>query len=373
MDFQRERRRIVVVCSPKIATYTSDEIRALGFNIKKTDHLHVETEGNLLDTMKLNFNLRTANRILFHLLDFEANNAEQLYQNLIKYPWDHIIPLQGYFHIQSFVKNPNIRDSRFANLKFKDAVADYFYNKYKRRPDSGPDRSKVVLFFHWQDKKVQVYLDTSGYRKISLKAPLIESLAAAIIQASSWNEKQHFINPMCGSGTLAIEAAMKAVNKCPGLLRNNYCFMHVKGYNEQYWKNLKEQYDYSQIKELPFKIIATDIDAKAISAARKNARDAGVEDLISFSVADYRNTPVPDGNGIIVFNPEYGERLGDEKTLENTYKEIGDFFKQKCRGYTGYIFTGNLRLAKKVGLRTKRRIEFYNGKIESRLLEYEIF
>jgi putative N6-adenine-specific DNA methylase len=225
-----------------------------------------------------------------------------------------------------------------------------------------------------------IYLDTSGdtiakhgYRKIPFKAPLQESLAAAIILASKWDRKQNFLNPMCGSGTLAIEAAMLAVNKAPGLLRSNFGFIHIKGFNNDQWEEMRRDARLKTLRKTGGKIIATDISQPAIDAALKNAMTAGVNHLIEFKKCDFRETDVPGNGGVVIINPEYGERLGEESELEFVYKEIGDFFKKKCKGYTGYVFTGNLNLAKKIGLKSKRRIEFYNGNIDCRLLEYELY
>ncbi len=200
-----------------------------------------------------------------------------------------------------------------------------------------------------------------------------ETLAATVICASVWNGRDHFINPMCGSGTLAIEAAMAGMNRAPGIVRNNYGFMHLRGYDGSRWSDLRAQAKRAEKKSLDFKIIATDIRQEAIEAAKKNAAIAGVEQLIEFDICNYHETKVPDGGGIVLLNPEYGERMGTINELELVYKGIGDYFKQKCKGYTGYIFTGNLDLAKKVGLRTKRRVQFFNSGIECRLLEYNLY
>ena len=203
---------------------------------------------------------------------------------------------------------------------------------------------------------------------------MLEGLAAATIYATQWDKNSPFINPMCGSGTLAIEAAMLATNRVPGLFRTNYAFMHVQGYDESVY--LKEDALLEeQITDMPgLKIIATDISAKAIDNARKNAIAAGVEKLIDFEVCEFAETDVPaDAAGVMMINPAYGERLGEISALEETYKRIGDFMKKNCGGYYGYVFTGNMELAKKIGLKAKRRIEFYNSTIDCRLLEYELY
>jgi putative N6-adenine-specific DNA methylase len=223
-----------------------------------------------------------------------------------------------------------------------------------------------------------IYLDTSGetiakhgYRKFPGKAPLMESLASAVLMGTTWDRGMPFVNPMCGSGTLAIEAALLARNIYPGQFRTNYGFMHTNNYRSEDWEKVK-----SGLPKQPMtfpRIIATDHDRNAIHTARKNAEAAGVADKITFVSCDFAETRLPEGPGVLILNPEYGERLGEFNDLENTYSRIGDFFKKKAQGYTGYIFTGNLDLAKRVGLRTKRRIPFFNARIECRLLEYELY
>jgi putative N6-adenine-specific DNA methylase len=265
-------------------------------------------------------------------------------------------------------------------VKCKDAVVDRIKEKRGRRPDTGPVRDKVVVHLYWKDNLGQVYLDTSGeplskrgYRMIPLKAPMQEPLAAAVVLATGWKGDGSFINPMCGSGTLAIEAALIGLGRAPGLLRNNYGFAHLRGFDESIWKTLRRKIRAEAKDRLNGRIIATDISRQAVEAAKKNAMTAGVERLIELGVCDYSETPVPDGGGVVVLNPEYGERMGEIEGLKGIYRGVGDFLKKKCKGYLGYVFTGNLDLAKKVGLRTKRRIPFYNGPIECRLLEYDLY
>jgi putative N6-adenine-specific DNA methylase len=200
-----------------------------------------------------------------------------------------------------------------------------------------------------------------------------ETLAAGVVLATGWDGNGNFINPMCGSGTLAIEAALIALKRPAGILRPNFGFMHIKGFDKTKWEELRADAKVSAIKNINGSIIATDNNPAAIQAAKNNATTAGVEHLIEFEICDYTDTPIPEGGGVVMLNPEYGERLGDVSKLEGTYKGMGDFFKQKCQGYKGYIFTGNLDLAKKIGLRSKRRIPFFNSNIECRLLEYELY
>lgn len=375
-----QKSRILVTCPKAIPPILATEIRALGFPVLAEKEAAVETEGTLADTMRLNLWLRTGHRVLYLLKDFRSRTPEELYSNLVRLPWEDYLDAKTYLSITSAVHNDTIKDTRFANLKCKDAIVDRLKRKLGRRPDSGPERTGAVVFLYWKEQEASIYLDTSGeslakrgYRKLPLKAPMQETLAAAAILAAGWNGQTNFINPMCGSGTLAIEAVWIALAKPPGLLRNNFGFMHLRGFNQAAWRELLAQAKARVKKNLAAKIIATDNDTQAIAAARKNALTAGVEQLIQFDVCDYAATSIPPGGGVIMLNPEYGERMGEQAQLQAIYPGIGDWFKQKCAGYTGYVFTGNLELAKKVGLRPSRRIPFFNGAIECRLLEYELY
>jgi putative N6-adenine-specific DNA methylase len=239
----------------------------------------------------------------------------------------------------------------------------------------------VVINLFWKEDHAEIFIDTSGetlskhgYRKIPGQAPMLESLAAATILATSWDRVSPFVNPMCGSSTIAIEAAMLATDRRPGLFRGNYAFMHILGFDPEFFISQKQKL-LEKIKTIPaLRIIATDISEDAINISKINAGAAGVADLIAFGICDFAETEIPENaGGVVFFNPEYGERLGDEIELEETYARIGDFLKKKCRGYTGYVFTGNFNLAKKIGLKPRKKVEFYTGKIDCRLLEYELY
>jgi putative N6-adenine-specific DNA methylase len=231
---------------------------------------------------------------------------------------------------------------------------DRLREKRGTRPSTGSELTGAVIHLFWKNEEAEIFIDTSGdslgrhgYRKIPGQAPMLEALASATIYATRWDRVSPFINPMCGSGTVAIEAAMIATNRRPGLFRSNYAFMHLQEYDESVYINERELLEKQIIKVPGLRIIASDYSDRAIENAKKNASAAGVEKLIKFSVCDFADTEIPDTAGILFMNPEYGERLGEVNKLEETYGRIGDFMKQKCGGYFGYIFTGNLDLAKK--------------------------
>ena len=373
--------RIIVTCSNRLSPFLQQEIVELGFTPIRVFKTGVELKGTLEDCMRLNLNLRCASQVLFSINEFAARNAEELYNHLLHLEWEDIIAADGYFSITSNVDNDTINNSLFANVKVKDAIADRFRNRTGQRPNSGPELDKVVIHLYWKEDVAEIFIDTSGetlskhgYRKIPGKAPMLEALAAATLLATKWDRKSPFINPMCGSSTLAIEAALLATHRMPGLFRNNYAFMHLVGFDFDLYAVQRKKLAEAIINVRDLKIIATDISSDAVNISKINAAASGVEDLIEFAIGDFATTPIPaDQSGVIYFNPEYGDRLGVEAELEITYGRIGDFMKQQCKGYTGYIFTGNLELAKKIGLKPKRRIEFYTSKIDCRLFEYELY
>ncbi|MFH1878429.1 MAG: class I SAM-dependent RNA methyltransferase [Candidatus Omnitrophota bacterium] len=372
--------KILITCARGNKPFLEAEITSLGYKIDSSHETGVVIRAHFLETFKLNLELRTAYNVLFLLKEIKCASAPDLYSEARQIEWENIIPPDEYISVVSQVDNPTIKNSMFANQKLKDAIVDRMVEQTGKRPDSGPDRKNIVINLYWKDKKAWIYLNTSGvkladrgYRKIPLEAPMQETLAGAVILASGYNGTCHFVNPMCGSGTLAIEAALIALNKAPGLLRSNYALTHLKNFDAGYWQALRKQTLARSLKKTGFRIIATDIRPKAVDGALKNAKTAGVDHLIEFSSCPFQDTEIPDGKGIVILNPEYGERMGESSELAAAYKEIGDFFKKKCLGYTGYVFTGNPVLSKKIGLRAKKRVPFYNGDIECRLNEYEIY
>ncbi len=380
MEVFNTPRKVILTCNRRLSPYLEQEVKDLGFSIVRSFNTGLELKATVNECIKLNLNLRIASQVLYEIKSFKATDANELYKNLVVVPWEELLPFDGYFSVTSNVHNETITTPLFANVKVKDAIVDRIKEKKGMRPNTGPELNRAVVHLHWMEDRAEIFLDTSGetlakhgYRKHPGKAPMLEALATSTIFATNWDGKSPFINPMCGSGTLAIEAALIAQNRKPGLQRMNYSFMHFIGYNEEVFfeerRVLKEITDKTNLPQ----IVASDISAEAIEISIQNARTAGVEHLITFETCDFASTSIPETPGVIMFNPEYGERLGVHSKLEITYKRMGDFLKQDCKGYRGYIFTGNPDLAKKIGLRASRRFEFFNGKLDCRLLQYELY
>jgi 23S rRNA G2445 N2-methylase RlmL len=378
MDFGKTSR-VIITCNKRLAPILEGEVKELGFKPERVFATGVELRASLKDCITLNVHLRSASQVHYSLRQFKVHSPEDLYHEVLRFPWETIIDRAGYFSVTSHVDHFTVNNPLYVNVKIKDAIVDRFRRETGVRPNSGPELDKTVVHVYWKDDVAELFIDTSGetlakhgYRKIPGPAPMLEALAASTVLASKWNRQSPFVNPMCGSGTLAIEAALIATNRKPGLYRNNYSFMHVLGFErEDYDKVFSEM--KAAVTETGPVIIATDISDDAIEISKVNAKMAGVENMIEFAVCDFEETELPPPPGVVFLNPEYGERLGESSELEGTYSRIGDFLKKKCKGYTGYIFTGNLDLAKKIGLKASRRIEFYSAKLDCRLLEYELY
>ncbi|MEX0646407.1 MAG: class I SAM-dependent RNA methyltransferase [Balneolaceae bacterium] len=378
-DFKK-KSTVSITCPLGLSPFLKQEIIDLGYTPQAVRETGVEIEATLNDCIYLNFWLRTAHRIHFLLAEKKIDHPDKLRNWLKKIPWEEWISEQGYFSVTSRIDHHTIENDQYANLVCKDAIVDRIRFKNDERPDSGPDLNKTVVFLFWNRETARIFIDTSGeslsrrnYRSTSVSAPMQETLAAGIVSATKWQPGQHFINPMAGGGTIAIEAVMQAMNRAPASLRNNFGFMHILDYDEEYYQMVRDNAKKAVNKDIEGKFIATDNDPMATLAAKKNAQTAGVDHLIDFETCDINETPVPDGDGVVVVNPPYGMRLGDDTDLRPLYKKIGDFMKTDCPGKTGYVFSANMKLIKKVGLRASSRTTFFNTTLECRLMEYELY
>jgi len=372
--------RIIVTCNRGLAPGVQQELTELDYRPTGAFNTGVELIGTMTDCIRLNLTLRCASQVMYSLRKFRCEDPDELYRVITAIPWESLIASGGYFTVNSNVVHPSIRSGMFANVKVKDAIVDRMRQATGERPDSGPELRGTVVYLFWRNEDAEIFIDTSGetlakhgYRKIPGKAPMVEALAMGTILASKWDRRSPFVNPMCGSGTIAIEAALLATKRYPGLLRSRYAFMHVLGFDRNLYRVERERLDQLKTEVDGLQILASDVSPEAVKIARTNAEAADVANLISFSVCDFRETPIPESGGVLMFNPEYGERMGEEADLIETYSEIGDFMKKKCGGYWGYVFTGNRELGKKIGLKPKRRIEFVTAQLDCRLLEFELY
>jgi len=380
MDLTRDRD-IRITCAQALAPFLAGEVEALGLPVTATTRTGVTTHGGWPDAWRLCLELRTAFQVLYPLHEFACRSPDDLYRVARSLAWEKLIDADGYVTVESRVDHPSINNSMFPNVRLKDAIVDRIADRVGRRPDSGSDRRGVVVHLYWKGDRATVSLNAAGrkladrgYRRNPHKAPLRENLAAAILLASGWRGREPLVLPMCGSGTLAIEAALIGLDRAPGLLRSSFALCHVRGFDERAWSAMRAEARGRAARTLGAPIIATDLDRRAVEAARKNAETAGVSRHIEFGVCDFAATPMPPGGpGVLIVNPEYGARLGDESALASTYERLGSFFKTRCAGWTCHVLSGNPRLTASLGLKASRRVPLFNADIECRLLRYEMW
>ncbi len=328
---------------------------------------------------------RTANRILLPLKSFSAPHPEKLYGGVKSIKWTDHLSSKNTIAVDFSSSRSQITHTHFGALKVKDAIVDQLRSVQGSRPSVDPARPDVRINVYLHEDQATVSIDLSGdslhrrgYRKAGVPAPLKENLAAAMVLSTLWPKKYQelaFLDPMCGSGTLPIEAAMIALDYAPGLKRDYYGFLRWKGHSAEVWKRLLEEAQSRVIqdkKKFP-KIVGYDADFRAVRVALQNSEQAGLTKAVHFEKRDFSECTAIAEKGILVVNPPYGERLGELEQLKTLYKQMGDSFKHKFKGWEAHIFTGSKDLSKSVGLKTSQRVILFNGAMECRLLKYEMY
>tara|TARA_B100001094_G_scaffold237558_1_gene232805 strand:- start:2996 stop:4135 length:1140 start_codon:yes stop_codon:yes gene_type:complete len=333
--------------------------------------------GNKSDMYKINLYSRTGMYLLKKLLFFKANNFDSLYSKVKNYKWEDVIISPQNFSIRIKSKSNYFQNSGFATLKIKDAIVDRIRIKTGKRPNIDKLNSDIKIFVIIKDENIKIFIDSSGrplfmrgYRTKIHKASLNECLAAGLILLSNWDKQKPFYDLMCGSGTIPIEAAMIAFNIPPGIKRTRFAFQLWQDYDQKIWQSVIENAKSKINLNFNVDINGSDQLRKNMNLSIESAKKIGLQDKINFSTENLENFKCSNNNGIIILNPPYGIRLGDEKNLQNLYQKIGDIFKNECAGFDAYIFTHNKILAKSVGLRTKRKFILKNGQLDCRLLYY---
>lgn len=376
--FCGEPSKVVVTCPPGAAGTLAGELSALGFKRTVPMGSSVETEGTLADCVRLNLRLRTAHRVLYALDVFRARTPDDLYDELVSIPWERYLEPDGYVCVDRAVDNPTIRNTQYAAQKAKDAIVDRMRSACGRRPDSGSDRTDACVFLHWNADRASIYIDTTGvslsfrgYREASSQAPLRETLAASLVLDSGWNRRDPFLNPMCGGGTIAIEALWIAQNRAPALLRDNFAFMHLACFDPQVLTDERAAAyrDWEAGKAESPVVVASDISPEAVAATAENARAAQLEGEIRIECCEMLDSPIepvkPGGRGMIALNPPYGGRIGDPVRLRDTYEDIGAFISRGASlQYGAVMITGNPELASGAGLSAERVRTVNSGGIE---------
>jgi putative N6-adenine-specific DNA methylase len=358
----------------------AEELRNLDMEFIKVGNRVVTFSGTLRQMYEANLWCRTAIRILKPIRNFKARNEKELYELVQKTDWSEIMDLNQTFAIDAVVSHSTFEHSLFVAQLTKDAIVDQFRKATGERPSVDRIRPDIRINLHMHENMVTLSLDSSGdslhrrgYRLQTNVAPLNEVLAAGIIALTGWDKQSTFVDPMCGSGTFLIEAAMMAQNIAPGLFRRDpYAFENWKDYNEDLYKMIWKTAEAKEKKTPQATIIGYDIDPDYIAATRTNIENAELDHVIKVEEADFFETKAPSEQGVLVMNPPYNERIVTED-INLLYKQIGDTLKTNYQGYDAFVFTGNLDAAKSIGLRASRRTPLYNGAIDCRLLKYELY
>ncbi|OQX80092.1 MAG: hypothetical protein B6D61_02445, partial [Bacteroidetes bacterium 4484_249] len=325
-----------------------------------------------------NYLCRTALRVIKPIATFKAFDEDQLYNEIGKINWSEYMGLNNTFSIDGITSYSNITHSKYLALKTKDAIVDQFREKFGKRPSVNKDYPDLSINVRIFKNECTVSLDSSGeslhkrgYRKATGPAPLNEVLAAGLIQMSGWNANSNFIDPMCGSGTIPIEAALLALNIPAGFFREDYAFKKWKDFDAELWEGIKNKAKENK-KEFKYKIWGSDWSGRILTTAKENVASAGLENEITIKTSFFDDLEPPEGGGFILTNPPYGERIKTHDIIK-LYKGIGDSLKQKYSGFTAWVLSGNMDALKFVGLRPSRNIIVFNGPIECRFAKFEIY
>ena len=355
----------------------ADELRSLGAEDVTEGNRVVYFKGDKEMLYRANFACRTAVRILKPFLTLRSNSADDLYEQLKTFDWEQLMTVKTTFAIDATVYSEDFNNSRFVTYRVKDAIADYFNEKYGKRPSIRLTNPEIRFDVHISGREVTMSLDSSGdplfkrgWRVAQTDAPINEVLAAGIIMLSGWDGKTDLIDPMCGSGTFLIEAALIGANIAPGVYRDAYAFQQWPDYDQELFDKIYN--DDSSEREFTHKIYGSDIEGKAIAIARANVKNAGLNKYIELERRDFNDIELVPEGGTLISNPPYGERLNVED-IEALYSDLGFKLKHTFRGYNVWLICNNEELYYKVGLKPSVRYKLNNGGLDCELLQYVIF
>jgi putative N6-adenine-specific DNA methylase len=403
-------RTYFAVSARGIEPVTAAELEQLGARNVRPVAGGVHFDGDMRLLYRVSLWLRTASRILRPLRDFAAQSAEMLYSQTRRVRWEDFLDPAKTLAVHATIEgaarraehakaNPparrgkppgrfgsrkpvrqGIHHSMFAALKIKDAIVDRLRREQGARPNVDNEHPDIVVHAHFAGGRCTLSLDATGpslhergYRIRTTAAPLKETLAAAIIDLTGWDGRAPFFDPMCGSGTLVIEAALKALRIGPGLARPSFGFQRWPEFDGAVWQEVVNEAKHERLAAPPGEFIATDRDPDAVDAARENARRAGVEKFIRFDVRQFgAMTPPAPQPGFLVTNPPYGTRLGEEAEVQELYEEMSEVLKSRYAGWQVFILAGNLGLARHITLTATEKFKLNNGPLECRLLKFEI-
>jgi putative N6-adenine-specific DNA methylase len=378
MTMNDEKMKMIAKTFEGMEEVLARELRDLGATDIDLLKRAISFSGDKKLLYKVNYTCRTALRILVPLSNFRASSESTLYDGVRQIPWEKFLDFRGKFAVDSVISYSSFKHSGFVSLKAKDAIADRFRDKFGKRPDVSTLDPDVRVNVHIFRDDCTVSIDSSGaslhlrgYRRQQSDAPMNEVLAAGLLALSGWDGKTPFVDPMCGSGTILIEAALMAGNVPSGYYRPLFGFERWKDFDNRLWQQVKRECE-EEIVEPAAPITGFDLDEKAIEASRVNIEEAGVEDYIKIEQADFNIASPPYPAGFLLTNPPYGERIKVEDLVQ-FYKDFGDVLKQKYAGYTAWLLGTDMEALKFIGLRPSRRIRVMNGPLECKFVRIDLY
>jgi putative N6-adenine-specific DNA methylase len=358
----------------------AQELLTLGAESIDPQFCGVTFQGDRALLYRINLWARLPFRILVQIGQGSAHDGDDLYQSLQQIPWQTYLTPAQTLAVKVTGKNQRLNHSHFTAVQAKRAIVDYQQQYWGDRSNVDPQDADVNVNLHLHEDQVQVSLDSSGsslhrrgYRPAMGAAPLKESLAAALIQYSGWTSELAFYDPLCGSGTLPIEASLMGLKIAPGLFRDQFGFERWPDFDAVLWQSLVEQARSQQLHHLPHPILGSDQNPEIISQAQANALASGTAAYLDFSCQELATVEAPADQGVLLCNPPYGERLGDRATLADFYRLLGDVLKQRFRGWTAFVLSGNKQLSQAIRLKSAQRIPIYNGQLLCQLMKYELY
>ena len=373
--------RFFAMTSRGLAEVLEQELKEMGIANATRTHGGVEFEGNWATCYRVNLRSRIATRVILPILDFPAYKPEELYDNVLKHDFTKYIDVKGTIAVEASVRESGaFRDQRFVAMKIKDAIVDQFRNKFGERPNVDADNPDLRIIARAVGNKFSLSVDTSGdalfkrgYRVGQVEAHVKEHLAAGILKLTEWDGKSPVVDPMCGSGTFLIEAALMALRISPGTLRRGFGFQKLKGFQKAEWEREVDEALAEELQEIPFKMYGYDLDRSALKVAQRNAEEAGVEAFIDFERHPMETLKAPVEAGIMLVDPPYGERVGTADELVDTYKNLAHVMKTSFKGWNCFVLSGAPELSAAMKLKAERKFPLFHGPIECRLLKYRMF
>ena len=355
----------------------ADELQHLGAHDIKTERRAVSFQGDKRLMYKANLWLRTASRVLKPVAVFRAKDADEVYEAVRRIDWEQYLSLDTSFAIDATVYSETFTHSRYVTYRVKDAIADYFTERYQKRPNVRVDGADLIINVHISHDTVTVSLDSSGeslhkrgWRTGQTAAPINEALAAGLLLLAGWKGDRDLVDPMCGSGTFLIEAAMIALNIPPGIYRQGFAFEKWKDFDAALFGELYN--DDSEESVFSHHIYGSDTSFYAVRAADNNVRSANLQKYISVRQCPMQTVQAPSPDCLLITNPPYGERL-EPKDIMHLYSELGTALKHHFAGATAWVISSNMEALKAVGLKPSEKVKVLNGDLDCLFLKYELF